>query len=217
MERRLIEKADLILAASQMLADRFPAERTLLVPHGTDLDHFGQACAPAPDLPAGDKVAGFYGSIDARLDLDMLAATARHLHDWNFVLIGPVQTDLAPLAGLANVRVLGPRPYAELPRYVRHWRVSMILYRIEAQTLAGNPLKMREYLAAGTPIATTDVPSLAPYRSLLAIAETPGRFADAIVAAGQDHDRNQARRDAVSGESWQARAAEIDARLEALS
>ena len=65
----------------------------------------------------------------------------------------------------------------------------MILYRIEAQTLAGNPLKMREYLAAGTPIATTDVPSLAPYRSLIAIAETPCRFADAIVAAREPSDR----------------------------
>ena len=40
MERRLVDKADLVLAASEALAARFPSEKTLLLPHGTDLDHF---------------------------------------------------------------------------------------------------------------------------------------------------------------------------------
>ena len=215
MERRLVEKADLVLAASDVLASRFPAEKTLLVPHGTDLNHFGVDCPRAADLPAGDKIAGFYGSIDARLDFDMLATAARSLPDWQFVMIGPVQTDLSAINAIPNIHVLGPRPYAALPRYVRHWDVSMILYRIEAQTLAGNPLKMREYLAAGTPIATTDVPSLAPYRDLLAIAEARSDFARAIQRAATDHARNGQRRAAVANDSWQARAAGIDARLEA--
>ncbi len=216
MERQLVEQADLVIAASANLANRFPPHKTLLLPHGTDLDHFAVPVPRARDLPDAEKVAGFYGSIDDRLDLDMLIRTARQLGDWQFVLIGPVQTDVSSLSGIANIHVLGPRPYEALPGYVQHWQVSMILYRVDEQVRAGNPLKLREYLAAGTPIASIAVPALEPYAGIVAISAGPAEFATAVMAASADHERNDLRRAAVAGESWEARAREVAERLEAL-
>jgi glycosyltransferase involved in cell wall biosynthesis len=216
MERELVERADLVLAASEVLADRLPSEKTFLIPHGTDLDHFARPVERAADLPHGRKVAGFYGSLDARLDYEMLLATAKRLSDWQFVLIGPERTDLSSLRRQPNINILGARAYRDLPRYVQHWQVSMILYNYDAQVHAGNPLKLREYLAAGTPIASISVPSLKPYAPLLSICERPDGFADAIIRAGADTNRNVERRLCVADDGWDARARDIARRLDTL-
>ena len=52
MERALVDRADLIIAASETLAERLPASRTLLLPHGADVDLFRRPATRAQDLPA---------------------------------------------------------------------------------------------------------------------------------------------------------------------
>ena len=103
-----------------------------------------------------------------------------------------------------------------LPRYVQHWEVSLLPYRDCEPLRAGNPLKLREYLAAGTPIATIDFPALAPYRDVVSLARDSNRFSAAILAASSDQHRNALRRQAVASSTWEARAADIEAALEAL-
>jgi len=63
-EQELQEKADLIITASERLAERFPALKTRLLTHGVDYQLFSTPSPRATDLPAdGKPVAGFYGSI----------------------------------------------------------------------------------------------------------------------------------------------------------
>lgn len=213
MERKIVERADIIFATSDVLADRMPNARTILIPHGTDWDHFAAPQPRALDLPTADKIAGFYGSIDDRLNLKMLVESAERLPDWEFVLIGSVTTDTSILNGHRNIHLLGPRPYSALPSYVQHWQVSMILYTFDEQVRAGNPLKLREYLAAGTPIATIEVPALKDYLGLLSICKSPSGYASAILEAAADTARNEDRRTSVRYESWQARATVISEAL----
>ena len=40
MEEALVDRVDLVLAASEHLAARFPRHKTLLVPHGADIALF---------------------------------------------------------------------------------------------------------------------------------------------------------------------------------
>ena len=61
---------------------------------------------------------------------------------------------------------------------------------------ACNPIKLKEYLAVGRPIVTTDFPALDGWRDLVSIANGPIDFANAIkIAFGQvvDHDAVLAR------------------------
>src|SRR5262249_3752618 len=129
MERRLVAHADLIIAASKILAARFPAGRTLHLPHGVDVDRFATPAPRAPDEPQGRPIAGFYGSLSDWIDIDMIAKAARDLPDWWFVLIGPEHTDTGALKALSNVRLLGPRPHDQLPSHIQHWTVAMIPFR----------------------------------------------------------------------------------------
>jgi glycosyltransferase involved in cell wall biosynthesis len=216
MERRLVERADLIIAAGEALAARFPPERTLNLPHGVDVDRFTTPAPRAPDQPTGRPIAGYYGSLADWIDVDLIAKAARDLPDWWFILIGPVQTDVSALDAIENVRLLGPRPHDQLPSYIQHWTVALIPFLDTPQIRASDPLKLREYLASGTPIASTPFPALARFINLVAVAHDRDRFGETIRAAAADAARAPERRAAVADQSWRARARVVADALEKL-
>jgi hypothetical protein len=216
MEAALVEKADLVLVASETLAARFPKSKTRLVPHGADTALFSAPAARAPDLPNDRPIAGFYGSLADWVDVELIAHAATSLPGWQFVFIGAIETDIAMLRGLTNVTFLGPRAHNELPGYVQHWQASLLPFRDCAQIRACNPLKLREYLAAGPEIVTTDFPALAGYRDLVTVAPDRSSFTRAIAASLHAPNRRGERRARVRPETWEARAAEVAAALEAL-
>jgi glycosyltransferase involved in cell wall biosynthesis len=215
MEEKLVARADLIIVVSDVLAQKFPAHKTIVVPHGVDFDVFTSPAPRASDLPTGRKIAGFYGSLPHWVDPTLIARTAAELPDWLFVFVGGGQL-YAEGTAPSNTMFLGARPHADLPRYVQHWDVSLLPYRDCEPLRAGNPLKLREYLAAGTPIASVDFPALTPYRGLVSLAHDPARFTAAILDAANDSARNAARRHSVASGTWEARAADVAAALEAL-
>jgi glycosyltransferase involved in cell wall biosynthesis len=217
LERDLAARADLILVASETLAQKFPAGRTIVLPHGVDFEKFADPAARAEDLPKQGPIAGFYGSIADWIDVELIARCARNMPEWTFVLIGKVETDVSALSGLGNIKLLGPRPHDLLPAYSQHWAVSLLPFRDTPQIRACNPLKLREYFAAGTPVAASvDFPALAPYRDLLHLSDAARDFATTIRSAAGDGARTQDRRARVAGESWDVRAQTVSALLEAL-
>jgi glycosyltransferase involved in cell wall biosynthesis len=216
MERRLVEKADLVLAASDVLAARFPPHKTLHVPHGADIALFQTPAPRAADLPTDKPVAGFYGSLSSWVDVELMAAVADLMPDWRFVFIGKIETDVSALTSRPNVRLLGQRAHHELPGYAQHWLVSLLPFRDNAQIRACNPLKLREYMAAGRPIISTSFPALAPYRDLISVAAGAGDFAAAIAASASENDRTTQRQQRVQGETWEARARDVERALEQL-
>jgi len=180
-EQELKEKADRIITASERLAERFPAPKTRLLPHGVDYRLFSTPSPRANDLPAdGKPVAGFYGSISEWLDLDLLVAVIKRMPHWNFILIGQAVVDTSALKALENVYLMGPRPHHELPGYSQHWNTSLLPFKNNAQIQACNPLKLSEYLAAGKPVVSTPFPALKPYQDLISIADSIDSMIEAI-------------------------------------
>ncbi len=224
-ERRLLVCADLTYAASPVLAsklkDRSPnldTERLAVLEHGCDVEHFSAPTPRANDLPAGKKVAGFYGSVSGWIDLELIAAAAQRLADWTFVIIGPLRTDVRAIKGLANVRLLGPRPHEMLPGYASHWTASLLPFRDTPQIRSSNPLKLREYLAAGAPVIATAPTPLFGYDAHVSVVSNADDLCAALAdAVHEDETRVAARRAAVAEASWEARAARVDADLDALA
>jgi len=208
MEQELADKADLILAASPTIAARFPQDKTTLLNHGVDYELFSSPTVKAADLPQSHApVVGFYGSIAGWLDQDLILAAAKALPAWQFVFIGAPQVDTSAMATVRNIHLMGPRPHEALPRYVQHWDISILPFRNNAQIEACNPLKLREYMAAGTPIVSSNFPALRGYRDLIRIAETPESFVNALRHARTEPESfRSARQQRVAPESWQARA-----------
>ncbi|MFC1475578.1 glycosyltransferase, partial [Candidatus Zixiibacteriota bacterium] len=163
LESATLKKVDQVIVTSDRLADKFKGRSSnLLLSHNAaDFDHFNQASIDT--LPTAEElrdiegpVIGFLGSISYWVDIDLIVELAGKRRDWTFVLIGPVRTDLRRLRGLPNVRILGERPYEELPRYLKRFDVCLNPYKNDGIAAGASPLKLYEYLASGKPVVSSD-------------------------------------------------------------
>lgn len=217
LERELAEAADLIVVSHRRLAAKFPAEKVLYLPHGVSAARFAGASA-AP--PAGVPVAGYLGLIDGRTDFDALAAAARALPGWRIVLAGPVAAEaagaVARLARLPNVTLCGPVPPGEVPALLAGWTAALLPYRDTPMTRACDPLKLREYLAAGLPVAAFPFAAGLPHGDLFTLCAPDGLAAALDALAAEPPGRRAARRAAMAGEDWAVRARVLSDALERL-
>jgi glycosyltransferase involved in cell wall biosynthesis len=218
MENDLVRRADLVFTSSERLRDERLAlnPNTSFIPHGVDVDHFARALDATTNIPEDIRhlprpIIGFIGLLADWVDLDLVRAIADARPGWSFVLIGNATTDLLPLRNAPNVHLLGHRPYASLPGYCRGIDVGIIPFRINALTLRANPLKLREYLAAGLPVVSSPMPEVARYSKLVRLAAGPVPFLSSIDAALEERDESlrRARAVAMTEEGWEARVEEI--------
>ena len=215
-EHELVQRAQLILTASELLTQKFPPQITRALPHGVDFDLFASAAPRARDLPDdGRPVAGFYGSISPWLDIKLLEKVVSQLNHWHFVFIGEINTDISCLQPYDNVHFLGPRAHHLLPGYCQHWTVSLLPFCNNAQIRACNPLKLREYLAAGRPVVSTSFPALKPYGKLIDVIHNAPAMVRALKRA-LDRDVTRASQKAVLKDTWAARADRVSELVDAL-
>ncbi|AKU90668.1 glycosyltransferase [Vulgatibacter incomptus] len=215
LEATLARRADLVIVSAERLRQ---AKISLnpnchLVRHGVDHVHFSQALSPLTRLPADleglpHPVIGFFGLLAEWVDLPLVRAVADAFPHGSVVLLGKVQTSLAPLAGARNVHLMGRRPYEELPCWCKGFDVALMPFVDSELAASSNPLKVREYLAAGLPVVSTPVPEVEKL-GLCRIAKGPAAFVEAVHSALADPGPNATRSAAVAAESWDARVEEL--------
>jgi glycosyltransferase involved in cell wall biosynthesis len=194
-----------------MAEEQNGVRRQILVTHGVDLETFimaGQSRSPGPAEVAVLRRprVGFIGGIDAHtFDPPLFVEVARRLSDVEFVLIGgcSLPENWCPLP---NVKLLGRKPYDEVSRYMAAMDVLIMPWNDSDWIKACNPIKLKEYLAVGRPIVTTDFPALGRYRELVRVAEGPAAFAAAIRQALDEPYDADAARHSVASEGWDAKA-----------
>jgi glycosyltransferase involved in cell wall biosynthesis len=224
LERELLVKADLVIASSERLrqskSEVHPG--TVLIRHGVDWHHFRRALDPGTPIPADlaalpKPVLGYFGLIGSDwIDLGLLAHVARRLPHVSIAMIGNVTMDVSALRRFPNIHLLGHRRYADLPAYCRGFDAAMIPFPISEATLCANPLKAREYLAAGLPVISTAIPEVEALGSCR-IGRDPEEFAAQIDAAFDQPGPSRARSDSVRHESWESRLAQIGAHIASAS
>jgi glycosyltransferase involved in cell wall biosynthesis len=215
LEAELCQQADLVITTSQTLCEerrRFNPH-THWVPNGADVEHFSASAAPAEELDVLKRpIIGFVGGLSEWVDLGLVGQAARARPEWSFVLVGPIGIDTAPVRDLANVHLVGPRPYAALPSYLAAMDVGLIPFKRNPLTHHADPIKAYEYLAAGLPVVATDLPALHRLVPLVRLADSPETFIaalDAAVAEGREAKRG-ARQAEAARHSWTARFETID-------
>ncbi|MEO7198826.1 MAG: glycosyltransferase [Dokdonella sp.] len=210
----LSRRADVLFVAPPTL---LPAKRALnpnthFSPHGVDAALFGRARDPALPLPAEISdirapVIGYFGSLHAWIDLELIEWLARARPQWTFLLVGHAAVDVSALAALSNVRLVGPKPYDELPAYAKAFDVAIIPYRLNRQVANANPLKLREYLATGKPVVSVRNAEIERFSEWVSLADSREEFLAGIeTALANDTAEAAAKRcAAVAGQSWDAR------------
>jgi len=220
LERRLIERCDLVVTTAGNLQDAKSKlhPNTHLVTHGVSYEHFARARDEAVQIPQAMRdicapVFGFFGMIADWIDLDLIAELARRRAEWSFVLLGQPSTSIDACADLSNVHLLGQVPFDALPGYCKAFDVGLIPFRINRLTQNVNPIKLREYLAAGLPVVSTDLPEVRRYRPHVHIGPSVDEFEKACERALQERTAHhcELRQTAVRNETWRDKVEQLSA------
>lgn len=199
-EEELLRLSDLALTICAPLAEhcRRWNDNVHLVPAAVNLDLFplekhghpnavpvSSRTPPSDPLPALSRpVIGYVGGLHRFVDYELLMAMAQARPHWSWVFVGSVTTNVGRLAELPNVHLLGQRSHQSLANYIRQFDVCLIPYLNTPATATAVPLKLNEYLAAGKPIVSTELPTICDFNKLhkILITETnhPHSFLQAI-------------------------------------
>jgi glycosyltransferase involved in cell wall biosynthesis len=214
-EARLVKEADLVITSAERLFDSKRAlnPRTVLVRHGVDHAHFARALDPSTAIPEEVSalprpIFGFFGLIADWVDQELIEKVANANASGSVVMLGKVRTDVSRLKKVRNVHILGPRPYRELPSFCKAFDVALMPFRINELTLNANPLKVREYLAAGLPVVSTAIPEVEQLGLCFVGKDHQGFLAQLPRALESPMSRRE-RSERMKGESWAARLEEI--------
>src|SRR5687768_683291 len=184
-------------------------------PSSVDINHFSQALDPVNEHSTHKAMPrprlGYYGVIDERVDMDLIAAIADAHAEWQIVMVGPVvKIDPAALPQRQNIHYLGQRPYEELPQFLASWDVALLPFAINESTRFISPTKTLEYMVAELPIVSTNVADVAELygRAVFLASDIEGFIGAcerALTETPQERfDKVQAMRDIVSTSSWDA-------------
>jgi glycosyltransferase involved in cell wall biosynthesis len=227
-ESRFARRADAVLASAPELVARMRSlnPNVHYAPNVADTRLFATALDPGPVDP---EIAAlpeprivFVGAIIAvKIDIPLVAELARLKPDWTFAFVGPVgpgdpRTDVHGLTELPNVRMLGYRPYEQLPGVLRGADAAIVPYHLDGEMRSVFPMKIYEYLAAGRPVVATPLDTLVDTPDVLKAATAP-EFATRVQQA-IERDTPAARRERsqrAQSHSWESRLDQIADALDA--
>jgi glycosyltransferase involved in cell wall biosynthesis len=220
LEEKLLRMADaVIVSAERLYQSKAPLNpRIALVRHGVDFDHFRRALDPETSIPQEiaelpRPIIGYFGLMSRDwIDMGLLTHLARRFASGSLVMLGKVAMDVSPLTQFTNVHLLGRKPYSDLPSYCKGFDVAIIPFPVSEVTLNANPLKAREYLAAGLPVVSTPIPEV-EVLGQCRIGSTADEFAEEVQGCFQAPGPQAKRSETMREHSWQARLEEVTTHL----
>ncbi len=221
IEEDLFRKSDLVVVSAETLLESKKKfnEKTFLIRHGVDFRHFRKALDEATKIPAEiadlpRPVIGFYGLLADWVDFELIKKIAEHFKNGSVVLIGKITFDaekkIKILDNVPNIHFLGRKPYEELPAYCKGFDAALNPFVMNELTRSVNPLKVREYLAAGLQVVSTDIPEVRVLENCL-VGKTDADFIAKIEQILKNPKPCETVSDAIRSESWDAKVDELRA------
>lgn len=210
LEAELVSNSDVVLYTSRSLMQvegTLAGDRAEFLDHGVDLDRFSATHheRPADIADIEGPIIGFFGGIeDYVVDLEVLEKVALAIPEATLVLVGHATCAIDRLVALPNVRWLGFRPYEQIPAYGAAFDVALLPRIRNAFNEYANPIKLKEYLALGVPIVSTEFPEVHHYDDVVAVASDDVQFVELVkrALAGHPVGTPESRRARVEGATW---------------
>jgi teichuronic acid biosynthesis glycosyltransferase TuaH len=164
-ERRAVAHADVVTAISPLLAQRWSVLRggpVPLIPNGCTPVRASPDALPHAVRELPRPVAGLVGTLNARIDLELAEAIADA--GFSLLVVGPHDARWEPrrfaaLTSRPHVHYAGRVPEGEVAAYIAATDVGVTPYLDTPFNRASFPLKTLDYLGAGRPVVSTDLPA----------------------------------------------------------
>lgn len=202
-EMHMLRASDAVFISSQLMFEKKGRvnPRSFLSPNGVDYDLYASPRQEPADLAGIPRPrVGYTGWLKRQLDWERIEALVGRNPAWSFVFVGPtsphpeIQPALERLEVRPNVHFLGRKTVDALAAYPQHFDVCIMPYVENGYTKYIDPLKLQEFLASGTPIVSTPLPSVKPYGDLVSFAEDVGQWESGIRAHLDGRESDQAGR-----------------------
>jgi len=190
MEEGLCKSCNIVLVSTtRLLADKIAFNKeTHLVPSAVDEFFFkiDNLFLSTPVLENLKKIKGvrigFIGTLDDRIDLELIDFIANQHEDWAIILVGPVKNRGLGFLRKKNVYLPGYLNSSFIPSCISLFNICIIPYKVNEFTSGISPIKVFEYLSVGKPIVATELPSLRDLeiKNLLKIAKDKPEFVKQI-------------------------------------
>ena len=186
-ESALMLRADAVFTGGPSLYEAKKAQHpnAICLPSAVDAEHYSAGRLESATAPLQRSILeprlGFFGVIDERLDLELLAQLADADPSWQIVMVGPVvKIDPATLPRRPNIHWLEQQDYAVLPQLVAGWTVCLMPFALNESTRFISPTKTLEYMAAGKPVVSTRIHDVVEmFGELVELAGNAGDFIEA--------------------------------------
>lgn len=216
LEKEMLAQVDLVTVTSTWLADFAHAfnRNVAVVRNAVDYDYFSIQPKDIYRDPGGRKIIGYYGAIAEWFDVELVRTLAQRQPECLILLVGNDTINAAKaLSDLPNVKFTGEVPYASLTSYLYAFDVCLLPFRRCDLTLATNPVKVYEYLAAGKQVVCVDLPEVAQFGDLVVRAASTDDFVQQVGRILNEGDAAahgvEQRRHFASEQTWHHRSAEL--------
>ncbi|MDA2921790.1 glycosyltransferase [Patescibacteria group bacterium AH-259-L07] len=219
----ITDKSNLIFTVAEPLVDFLSTlgrEKDIhWIPNGIDIDHFTantqyRRSDHVDDIKGIPRpIVGYVGTIENRVDIDLVRYIASRHKNKSFVFVGPVWKEAAikKLKSYTNVYFLGRKPYTLVPAYIKQFDLCIIPHKLDAFIKYTYSLKMLEYLIIGKPVISTATYDTARFSDYLYIAKDYNDFSNKIDLSMKS-DTIEARKkriERVKEEDWKLKVEEM--------
>jgi teichuronic acid biosynthesis glycosyltransferase TuaH len=221
-EDELVLKSDLVICTSRMLFEEKSKQNpnTYFIPNAADIVHSTKALDNGLTInyrldEIKRPIIGYAGSIERRLNYELISELIQTNPDINFVFAGPLMPEFVPewFMNTPNLHYIGRLPFEDMPGLIKGFDIAIIPFKKDEVSRTIFPLKLFEYLGAGKPVIATDFnPDLEEFtHGVVSFCPDAPSFTKAIesILKSDDPQLKQARINVAKENTWEKRGEEI--------
>lgn len=222
-EKELLLKADVVTVSSLSLLESKKQihSKVILIPNGVEFEHFntavnGNLSEPNEIIKLAHPRIIYIGVINEWFDTKLILEVASTHRKWSFILVGIDVIDFEHTSNYDNIIFTGRKEYKDLPNFLAFCDICIIPFKLTPLTIATNPIKLFEYLAAGKPVISTPLPEVKQYNDIVKIVKTSNDFSKAVEISLTEKSSKYIRKrtDFANKHSWDERSRLMEQTLE---
>lgn len=222
-ENSLVSSSDIVICTSKQLQTEKKSlnPETFFVSNGADIKHSAKALEDNLLIDQRisklkNSVIGYIGTIERRINYDLLKEVIDKNPDKDFVFVGPIAKEYVPewFMNYENIHLLGRVPYKDLPSILKGFDIAIIPFKKDKVSSTIFPLKLFEYLGAGKPVVSTNFnPDLKEFTlDTVPYCEDASSFSEVLnTILKTDNETQKQRRLSVARENtWEKRVEQFE-------